>query len=113
MTIPGVKQRTAEVLIAEIGVDMSAPYSQASRVVGQGLPRQRRISRQTPLWQDRQGPEMAESHPDRIGDLGHQNQELLSRRAIPAPPWPPRPLKGHHRGQPLDPDRHVAHAPKR
>ena len=24
MTIPGVKQRTAEVLIAEIGVDMSA-----------------------------------------------------------------------------------------
>ena len=35
MTIPGVKQRTAEVLIAEIGVDMSAfPTAQAPRVVG-------------------------------------------------------------------------------
>ena len=39
MTIPGVKQRTAEVLIAEIGVDMSAfPTPQTPRLLGRRVP---------------------------------------------------------------------------
>ena len=45
MTIPGVKQRAAEVLIAEIGVDMSVfPTTEAPRVMGEGVPRKRRAA---------------------------------------------------------------------
>ncbi len=40
MTSPGVKQRAAEVLISEIGVDMSVfSDPQAPRLLGEGLPR--------------------------------------------------------------------------
>ena len=60
MTIPGVQQRTAEVLIAEIGIDMNAlPHRQAPRLVGRACARQRRIRRQTPLGQDPQGLQVA------------------------------------------------------
>ena len=60
MTIPGVKQRTAEVLIAEIGVDMSVfPTPKHLASWAEGVPRQRRVRRQTPLGQDPQGQQVA------------------------------------------------------
>jgi transposase len=56
MTIPGVKQRAAEMLISEIGVDMNVfPTPKHLRVMGEGVARQRPVRRQAPLGQDRQG----------------------------------------------------------
>ena len=91
MTIPGVKQRTAEVLIAEIGVDMSAfPTAEAPRVMGRRVPWQRRVRRQTPLGQDPQRIQVAALHarpsprtpPPRTKNsyLAAQYQRLRGRR---------------------------------
>jgi transposase len=89
MSIPGVRQRTAEVLIAELGVDMTVfSDTQAPRVLGEDDPRQRRVGRQTPLRQDRQGQQMAQNHPHRSRSVGRQDQALLPRRAIPTPARP-------------------------
>ncbi|MCZ7534675.1 MAG: transposase [Acidimicrobiia bacterium] len=50
VTIPGVSQRTAQVILAEIGTDMSRfPHRRASRVVGRHVPRQQRVRRQARL----------------------------------------------------------------
>jgi transposase len=56
LSIPGVRQRTAEVL--------------------------------TPLREDRQGRQVAQSHAHRSRSLGRQDQALLPRRAIPTPARP-------------------------
>ena len=49
-TIPGVQRRTAEVIIAEIGTDMSVlPDRRAPRLLGRPVPRQRPVRRQAPL----------------------------------------------------------------
>jgi transposase len=82
MSIPSVKQRAAEVLISDIGVDVTVFATRkhlASWAYGQ--PRQRRVRRQTRLRQDRQRQQMARSHPHRSGPLRRQNQELLPKPA--------------------------------
>ena len=56
MTIPGMGKRTAEIVIAEIGVDMDGvPEPRPSGVVGRSVPGQQRVGRQAPLWQEPQG----------------------------------------------------------
>ncbi len=59
-TIPGVQRRAAEVIISEIGADMSVfPTDQAPGILGWAVPRQRPVSRQAPLGEDPQGLEVA------------------------------------------------------
>ena len=55
-TIPGVGERTAEVIIAELGPDVERfSLPPACRELGRRLPRPRRVRRQAPLGQDAQG----------------------------------------------------------
>jgi transposase len=55
-TIPGVQQRTAEVIVAEVGADMSVfPSAGIWPPGGWPLPRQRRVGRQAPLRPNRKG----------------------------------------------------------
>ena len=93
MTIPGVKQRTAEVLIAEIGVDMTAFPTPKHLASWAGVcPGNNRVRRQTPFRQDPQRLEVAQS--DARGSVDSprtQDQGLLPRRPIPAPTRTPRP----------------------
>ena len=54
-TIPGIGQRVAEVVIAEIGVDMGRfPTARQPGIVGRAMSRASRVGRQTPL---RAGPQ--------------------------------------------------------
>src|SRR4051794_23171294 len=83
MTIPGVKQRTAEVLIAETGADMSAfPSPQAPRLLGRHVSRQRPVGRQAPVRTHPQGRQMVACHAHRSRARGRQNQEQLPRRPL-------------------------------
>ena len=114
MSIPGVKQRTAEVLIAEIGVDMSVfptpkhLASWAKMCPGNDESAGKRRSGKTG-----KGNKWLRANPDRSRARRQPDQGLLPRRPVPAPPRPPRPLQGRHRRRALDPDRRLAHAPNR
>jgi transposase len=110
-TIPGVQRRTAEVIVAEIGVDMSIfPTAKATGLLGRAVPRQRPVRRQTALRQDPQGIEVA-----RLGTGGgcprrHTHQRRLPPSAISTPATPPRTQEGPRSGQALDHHRLLAHA---
>ena len=54
-TIPGVAERTAEVIVAELGPDVERSLAPPRRELGRRLSRPRRVGRQAPLGQDAQG----------------------------------------------------------
>ena len=65
---PGVGRRTAQVLLAEIGTDMSRfPTHRPSGRLGGDVPGQRRERRQAPQRQDAQRQSLAARRPDRSG----------------------------------------------
>jgi transposase len=109
-TIPGVNQRTAEVLIAEIGVDMSAfptpkhLASWAGMCPGNDQSGGKRRSGKT-----RKGSKWLRSTLTESALRRRPNQELLPRRPVSTPTRPPRPLQSGHRCRPLDPHRRLAH----
>jgi transposase len=56
-TIPGIDQRAAEVIVAEIGCGHGpVPHRGPSRLLGRGVPGEQRVGRQAPLGPDPQGP---------------------------------------------------------
>ena len=114
MTIPGVKQRAAEVLIAEIGVDMSVfPTPKHLASWAKVCPGNDQSAGKRRSGKTGKGNKWLRATLDRVRQRRRPNQELLPRRPIPAPTRPPRPLQSRHRGRPLDPDRRLAHAPDR
>jgi len=114
MRIPGVKQRTAEVLIAEIGVDMTTFPTPKHLASWAGVcPGQNESGGKKRSGKTRKGLQMAPSDVDRSRTRRHQDQGLLPRRPIPAAPRAARPLQSRHRGRPLDPHRRMAHAHQR
>ena len=81
-TIPGVNRRTAEVLIAEIGVDMGGvPDGGAPRQLGGPLSGQQRERGQAPIRQDPQGQPMVAqcAHPSRAGRRHPCDERRLGR----------------------------------
>src|SRR4051812_41956556 len=113
MTIPGVKQRTAEVLIAEIGVDMNAFPSPKHLASWAGMcpgndesagKRRSGKTRKGSKWLRATLTEAAlAASRTKNSYLAAQYQRLRARR----------PLQGRHRRRALDPDRRLAHAPDR
>jgi hypothetical protein len=89
------------------------PYPQVLRLVGEDVPRQRPVRRQTPVREHRQRQQAAARDADRGHARRNQGQEFLPRRPVPAPTRPPRALQSRHRRRPLDPHRRRAHAPER
>jgi transposase len=56
-TIPGIDQRAAEVIVAEIGPDMGRfPTAAHLGLLGGGVSGEQRVGRQAPLGPDPQGP---------------------------------------------------------
>jgi transposase len=110
-TIPGVQRRTAEVIIAETGGDMTKFASAKHLVSWAGVcPGNDQSGRQAPLRQDDQGLQVAarRAHRGRQGRRPHQ--EHLPRRPIRAPARAPRRQPCQRRRRALDPDRRLAHA---
>jgi hypothetical protein len=86
-TIPGIAKRCAEIVIAEIGVDMGpVPYTRAPGVMGRAVSGQQRISRQTQIDHDQIREPVAHlcARRGRLG--GNPHQGLLPRRAVPTHP---------------------------
>ena len=86
-TIPGVSDLTAQVIVSEIGVDMSR-FATAGHLdlVGRPVPAQRRERRQAPLHAAAQGRALAKDH-GRAMRLGGQPQKgQLFTGPVPAPP---------------------------
>jgi transposase len=113
MTIPGVKQRTAEVLLAEIGIDMTVFPSAAHLASWAGVcpgndqsAGKRRSGRP-------KGLQVAARDPDRVLAGGHPQEGHLPLRALPTAARAPWPQQGAHGGEPLDPRRGLAHAQHR
>ena len=77
---PGVASRTAEVMVAEIGTDMTVFPTAATSPPGPAVPRQRPVRRQTPLRPHPQRPQVARDRARR-GRAGRDpHQEQLPRR---------------------------------
>ena len=114
-TIPGVQRRTAEVIIAETGADMSR-FQTAGHLASWAGPmsRQRPVSRQAPLRAHTQGIKVAGHRAHR----GRSREHPLTRHHLPLRAIPPtedttRPPQGDRRSQALDHHRCLAHALKR
>jgi transposase len=78
-TIPGIGLRVAEVIISEIGVDMTRfPTDASSGKLGRRLPGQQRISRQAAVGSDDEGQSLPEScdHTSRVGSGAHERDVL-------------------------------------
>lgn len=102
-TIPGIGERAAQVLISELGVDMSRFPTAAHLASWAGLcPGRQRIRRQTQIRPHPQGQCRSPRHPDRMCLVGGRDPQLHRR---PVPPLPPpvrqeRRRKGRHRSRP-------------
>ena len=110
-SIPGVGALAAQVIVAEIGLDMGRfPTAGHLDLLGRAVPEQRRERRQAPLHPPAQGRAVAQDHA-RAVRLGGQPQEgQLPAGPVPPPARPARAEEGDLRRRRLDPDRRLPHA---
>ena len=104
-TIPGVRELSAEVIVAEIGVDMARFPTAAHLISWSGLcPKERRKRRQAPVYAHAQGSALAENypHPMCFGRGPYQGQ--LSPGAVSSPARPAQGKKGDWCRRRFDPD---------
>ena len=110
-TIPGVAQRTAQVIIAEIGVDMAKfPTAGAPRVMGRAVPGQRPVRWQTPIRAHPKGVKEPQLRAQGRRDGRTAQQRQLPPSALPPQEAPARPRPRAGRRQALDHRRRLAHA---
>src|SRR3954463_63041 len=113
-TIPGVAQRTAEIIIAEIGPDMSvfASAGHLASWAGQ-CPGNDQSAGKRRSGPDPQGLKEPQRRAQRCrhGRAAHQRQ--LPASALPPQESPDRPRQGTRRRQALDPLRRLAHGQQR
>ena len=89
-TIPGVATRTAEVLVAELGVDMRRfPTDRHLASWAAALSRQPRECGKAPVGHDSQGQPLAPGRPHRGGARGHPVEGQCIRGPLPPSPAPP------------------------
>jgi transposase len=109
VTIPGVSQRTAQVIIAEIGADMSRFPDAGHLASWAGMcPRQQRIRRETPVRKNTTRIEMAPQGPHRSRSRRVAYQRHLPGGPIRPDPLPPRAPTRCGSGRALDPGRCLA-----
>ena len=112
-TIPGIQKRTAQVILAEIGPDMSI-FPTAKHLAswaGQCPGNDRSAGKRRSA--DPQGIALAGDRVDRGGAGRDAHQEHLPRRALPAAQATARPQARAGRRQALDAHRDLAHAQHR
>jgi hypothetical protein len=108
-TMTGVAQRTAEVVVAEIGTDMSV-FPTAGHLAGCAgrCPGNDQSAGQTPLRAQPQGLQVARHRARRGRARRDPQQRQLPRRPIPTPQAAHRARPGTRRRQALDADRLLA-----
>jgi transposase len=103
-TIPGVDRRSAEVMIAEIGADMSRFPDAGHLASWAGLcPGKQRVGRQAQVGPHPQGVKLAAGDADRVREGRGANPRHLPLRALPPPARSPRPGQGVGRRRAHDP----------
>jgi transposase len=105
VTIPGVSRRTAQVILAEIGADMSRFPTAGPRIVGWHVPRQQRVRRETKVRPDHQRFQVAPQGPHRSRPSRGSDQEHLPRGPIRPDPRTARTPTSRRRGWPF----HLGH----
>ena len=109
-TIPGVQRRTAEVIIAEIGIDMSVFPTDKQLASWAGIcPGNDQSAGKRRSGKTRKGSKWLDWRR-RSRDRRDPHQRRLPRRPIRPPQTPPRAQESARRRQALDPDRLLAHA---
>ena len=99
--IPGISVHGAQVILAEIGLDMTRfPTAGAPGVVGETVPAHHPVRGKEPLRQGGQGQPLPQRRPRRDRRRGRQNRHL-PRRALPADRETPGQAEGPRRGRPL------------
>ena len=105
--IPGIGPGTAQIILAEIGLDMSRFPTAAHLVSWAKLcPRTIQSGADPARRQDRQGQPVSQRGARRGRRRGRQNRHL-PRRTLPAHRQTPRQTQGARRGRPLDPGHHL------
>jgi transposase len=96
-TIPGVDQRAAEVILAEIGPDMSQFPTAAHLASWAGVcPGNNESAGKHRSGRTRKGPRVAGRLLERGRQGGQPDQGHLPERPIPPSPWSSGPGQGHH-----------------
>ena len=109
ITIPGVSQRTAEVILAEIGTDMGQfPIGRAPGLLGGDVPGQQRVGRQAPRGHDPQGLPMAAGRADRGRQRRRPRQGHLPRQPVRQAEGTAGAQEGDRGGRALDPGDRLA-----
>jgi transposase len=98
--IPGIGPNAAQVILAEIGLDMSRFPTPAHLVSWAKLSTHHPVRTAHPWRQDRQGQPLPQGHARRRRRRGRQDQHL-PRRTLPAHRQTPRQAQGPGRGCPL------------
>ena len=114
MTMPGISDTVAHVIVAEIGIDMTRFPSAAHLVSWAGLcPRNDESAGKRRSTRARRWRPLAQDHARhrRLGRGAHQG--LVPPGAIPAPQGPPRRQEGHPRRRGLHARRVLPHAARR
>jgi transposase len=113
-TIPGIEQRTAQNILAEIGTDMSVFPTAGHLASWAGVcPGNDQSAGKPPLRTDTQGLQVAGPGAQGGRDGRSQHQRQLPTGPIPAPEAARRPRPRARRGQALDAMRDLAHAADR
>jgi transposase len=109
-TIPGVALRTAQVLIAECGLDMSRFPTAGHLASWAGIcPGHHESAGRRRSGRTRPGPKWLKRSADRVRQVRRPHQGHLLRRSLRAAPWTPRRTQGDRRYPPRHPRRLLLH----
>jgi transposase len=115
-TIPGIGKRNAEIIVAEIGIDMTRfPDTSTPRLVGRAVSGQQRISRETQTGHDPFREPVAHLGAGRGRLVSSSHQRLLPRRPVQTDSQATRRTtsadrhRSHHLGDLLAPPRRSNH----
>jgi transposase len=107
-TIPGVDKRAAEMLLAEIGPDMSRFPTDAHLASWGGMcPGQRESGGKKHSAKTRNGSKWLRGTPHRVRQSGRAHQGHLPERPLPPHQEPPRTRQSDGRDRPQDPHRRL------
>jgi transposase len=106
-TIPGVSQLSAQMIVAEIGLDMSRFGSHASLICWAGLCPKNNESAGKRRYPHEERRTLAEDHPDPMRLVRLAEKAKLSPGTIFPAPLPPWPQKGHRCRRCLHPHRRI------
>jgi len=111
VTIPGIKDVAAQVIVSEIGIDMTR-FPTAAHLLGRPLPAQRRERRQAAFYSFASGGTLAQDHARPVCVVGSTSQDRLPACSVPALEEPSWSQESHHCRGCFHAHRRLLHAPR-